>query len=201
MCSGRLPSVVLIIFFRMSLVVRAPAAQQKKKQRIALALRIEGFAKLAQTCSFCRSLSRTCFVELSLSKRCSECVRAKHACDTAGPRKVRSGPVCRFIWGRTVPPRPPPTPPPEVALGAPFEAPLDFPAEFPLEPPFVDVPSVEVPPGDFPMEWSPGLDLDAFLSSFVPEDLAVDLGSPSFWAELSDLASTAGPGPGSSDLP
>lgn len=130
-------------------------AQTKKKQSIQLALRIERAAQLAKPCSFCRSLSRTCFLDLSISKRCSECVRSKRCdCNTPGyvKRFTPERPVCRFRIGKTVTPARPPTPPPEL---------------------------VE----DDPIPWFPAFEPDAYLASFF-EGPVPDLGSPSFWANL-----------------
>ena len=134
-------------------------AQVKRKQRIALALRIESAARPAKTCSFCRSLSRTCFVDLSLSKRCSECVRSKHDCDSSGYAVVFSWPdrpVCRFRFGKTTARPRPLTPPPEL---------------------------VE----ELPTSWLPAFEPDAFLASFFPSGPGTgvpDVVSPSFWASL-----------------
>jgi hypothetical protein len=88
-------------------------SHQKKKQRIALAVRIEKAGRAAQPCSFCRSQSRKCFLNLQEGARCSECVRSKRACDTTGylPERPPLKQVCRFFFR----PRPKriPTPPPE----------------------------------------------------------------------------------------
>ena len=76
-------------------------AHIKRKERLALAMRIEAANRLAQTCSYCRKQSRKCLLELKESSRCSECVRSKRSCDTAGYPELRPPPkmVCRFFCG------------------------------------------------------------------------------------------------------
>ncbi len=84
----------------------------KRKERLALALRIETLGRQAKPCSYCTKHSRKCLLSLSLSTRCSECVRFKRACDSKGyhePMIFKR--VCRFFIG----PRPKRllTPPPD----------------------------------------------------------------------------------------
>ena len=97
------------------LLVMPSISYKKKKQRIALAMRIEKTGRAAQACSFCRSQSRNCFLNLREGARCSECVRSKRACDTAGylPKRPPLKQVYRFFFR----PRPQrlPSPPPEPA--------------------------------------------------------------------------------------
>jgi len=90
----------------------------KRKERLALATRIENSNRSAQTCSHCRKQSRKCLLDLAESARCSECVRSKRPCDTKGYQKVRPPPkvVCRFFLGPRqkrlpTPPADPPTDP------------------------------------------------------------------------------------------
>ena len=115
----------------------------KRKQRIALALRIESTARPTKTCSFYRSLSRTCFVDLSLSKRYSEYVRSKHDYGSSSYTVVFSWPnrpICRFRLGKTTARPRPLTPPPE-----------------PVE--------------DFPTSWLLAFEPNTFLASFFPFSL------------------------------
>ena len=134
---------------------KAGVAQVKRKQRIALALRIESTARPTKTCSFYRSLSRTCFVDLSLSKRYSEYVHSKHDYDSSSYTVVFSWPnrpVCRFRFGKTTARPRPLTPPPEL---------------------------VE----ELLTSWLPAFEPDAFLASFFPSSLGTgvpDVVSPSF---------------------
>ena len=87
----------------------SPVAYKKRKERLALALRIESLNREALPCSYCRSHSRRCLMNRSESLRYSECVRSKRPCDSLGykpppkPRKV----VCRFFHSpkRLVPER------------------------------------------------------------------------------------------------
>ena len=85
----------------------------KRKERIALALRIESSARLGIYYSFYSKQSRSCWLDLNLSSRYSECVRSKRHCDSTGYQeppvpKIRK-PVYRFF--RDPRRRPPPTPP------------------------------------------------------------------------------------------
>jgi len=85
----------------------------KRKERIALALRIESSARLGIYYSFYSKQSRSCWLDLNLSSRYSECVRSKRHCDSTGYQeppvpKIRK-PVYRFFRGPRR--RPPPTPP------------------------------------------------------------------------------------------
>jgi hypothetical protein len=112
-------------------------AHRKRKERIALAIRIERSNRDAQTCSHCRAQGRRCLLDKSESLRCSECVRATIPCDTTGykrpvvPRKV----VCRFFLGSRRPqPKPVPSPAPVSSWFPAFEldALLDFNLDDPL---------------------------------------------------------------------
>ena len=85
----------------------------KRKERLALARRIENSKQLAQPCSHCRKQQRSCWLDKIESSRCSECVRSKRACDSSSyreiPRRVLRQiegrdwkgpmPVCRFFSG------------------------------------------------------------------------------------------------------
>lgn len=80
---------------------------KKVRERIALAVRIEKANRPAQTCSYCQQQCRKCFLDLDEGTRCSECVRAKRPCDSAGyvvvkpPAAVVPGKlVCRFFCPR-----------------------------------------------------------------------------------------------------
>jgi hypothetical protein len=75
-------------------------AYVKKKERLALALRIEKSNKEAEPCSYCLRLSRRCLLNRSESSRCSECVRSRISCDSNSPKvpAVRKQ-VCRFFIG------------------------------------------------------------------------------------------------------
>jgi hypothetical protein len=93
----------------------SPVAYKKRKEQLALALRIEKKNREAQTCSYYRTYFRCCFMDQAESRRCSEYIRSKTSCDSLGyktpvvPRKV----VCRFFCSPTCPPpvclSPPPT--------------------------------------------------------------------------------------------
>ena len=89
----------------------SPIAHKKLKERIALAVRIEAADRPARSCSRCQGHSRACFLDLSLSSRCSECVRSKKACDASG-YAVPLKQVCRFFRGPRGPPLRVPSDPP-----------------------------------------------------------------------------------------
>jgi hypothetical protein len=99
----------------------------KRKERIALALRIESSARPGKTCSFCVKRSRSCWLDLGLSSRCSECVRSKRHCDSEGYPEpavpIIRKPVCRFFFGprRRRLPTPPSSPRPEPSWLPSFE--------------------------------------------------------------------------------
>ena len=63
-------------------------AHVKKKERIALALRIKKSSRPTQPCSFCKKQARRCLLNKSESSRCSECVRSKRSCDFGGYHEV-----------------------------------------------------------------------------------------------------------------
>ena len=132
----------------------------KRKQRLALALRIEKSRRLATSCSYCRSQYRQCFINPSESKRCSECIRSKRPCDgspTDLSVPVSPHPVCRFfVGGRTVRCPHPPTPPSEP--DALIDTSLWFPAFDPLDPFWSD-----------PSLWA-GVGLEPLSSTPVPQD-------------------------------
>jgi hypothetical protein len=84
----------------------SPVAHKKKKERLALALRIERVNCEAVPCSYCRSQSRRCLISRPDSSRCSECIRSKRSCDSPGPRAPPEPRrvVCRFFHGPKRPP-------------------------------------------------------------------------------------------------
>jgi hypothetical protein len=63
----------------------SPIAHKKKKERLALALRIERANHEVLSCSHYRTLSRHCLIDRLESLRYSECVRAKRPCDSPSP--------------------------------------------------------------------------------------------------------------------
>ncbi len=72
----------------------------KKKERLALALRIKISNKEAKPCSYCLRLSRRCLLDCSKSSRCSKYVYSRISCNSKGPKApiVRKQ-VCRFFIG------------------------------------------------------------------------------------------------------
>jgi hypothetical protein len=99
----------------------------KRKEHIALALRIKSSARPGKTCSFYTKRSRSCWLDLTLSSRYSEYVRSKRHYDSEGyPESsipsVRK-PICRFFFGprRRRLPTPPSSPRPEPSWLPSFE--------------------------------------------------------------------------------
>ncbi len=75
-------------------------AHIKKKESLALALRIKKSNKEAEPCSYCLRLSRRCLLDRSESSRCSEYVRSRISCDSRGPKaSVVRKQVCWFFMG------------------------------------------------------------------------------------------------------
>jgi hypothetical protein len=73
-------------------------AYTKHKQRLALALCVEQSRSLAITCLYCRNQCRQCFLDLSESQHCSECIRAKRPCNAKPPVSlVPQQAVCHFF--------------------------------------------------------------------------------------------------------
>ncbi len=71
----------------------------KKKERLALALRIKKSNKEAEPCSYCLRLSRRCLLDRSKS-RCSEYVCSRISCDSKGPKvPVVRKQICWFFIG------------------------------------------------------------------------------------------------------
>ncbi len=72
----------------------------KKKERLALALRIKKSNKEAKPCSYCLCLSRWCLLDYSKSSRYSEYVRSRISYNSKGPKvPVVRKRVCRFFIG------------------------------------------------------------------------------------------------------
>jgi hypothetical protein len=113
----------------------------KVKECIALALHVEQFQRSAIKCSFCWSQCRSCFLDLSESTCCSECICSKCStlsCDAKEPLKaVPLRVVCHFFFGPQGTRRSS-----DMALVAPpvpLESPVDwFPAFDPFDPYWAD---------------------------------------------------------------
>jgi hypothetical protein len=72
----------------------------KKKERLALALRIKKLNKEADPCSYCLRLSRRCLLDCSELFYCSKYVRSRIPCNSKGPKvPVVRKQVCWFFIG------------------------------------------------------------------------------------------------------
>jgi hypothetical protein len=84
----------------------SPVIYKKRKERLALVLRIKKKNRKAQTYSYYRIYFYCYLIDQVESIRCLEYIRSKTSCDSLGyktpviPRKI----VCRFFYSPTRPP-------------------------------------------------------------------------------------------------